>query len=117
MLTAVACLGGLTFALASLLVLADRRLRVEEDPRIDQVEDMLPHANCGACGYPGCRPFAEALVAGDTAPGKCTVSSDAGRAAIAAYLGVAVGVYVGHHREVWRASETIEALDLAPRAS
>lgn len=89
--TAVATLGGLTFALASLLVVASRRLHVQEDPRIDAVEAMLPHANCGACGYPGCRPFAEALVAGIAEPAGCTVSSDTGRRQIAAYLGIAVG--------------------------
>ncbi len=90
-LTAVGALGGLTLVLASLLVFAQRKLRVEEDPRIDDVEEMLPHANCGACGLPGCRPFAEALVRGEVLPGKCTVSSEAGRFAIAAYLGVDVG--------------------------
>jgi RnfABCDGE-type electron transport complex B subunit len=89
--TAVGAIGGLTLLLAALLVLADRRLRVEEDPRIDAVEEMLPHANCGACGFPGCRPFAEALVGGGAKPGGCTVSSDAGRQAIAAFLGVEVG--------------------------
>jgi Na+-translocating ferredoxin:NAD+ oxidoreductase RNF subunit RnfB len=90
-LTAVACLGGLTFALASLLVLANRKLYVEEDPRIDIVEEMLPHANCGACGFPGCRPFAEAVVEGEVLPGKCTVSTDAERENIASFLGVDVG--------------------------
>ena len=89
--TAVMALGGLTLALASLLVVANRRLHVEEDPRIDVVEDLLPHANCGACGRPGCRPFAEALVAGEARPGQCTVSDDAGRERIAAFLGVEVG--------------------------
>ncbi|MBT8220457.1 MAG: RnfABCDGE type electron transport complex subunit B [Bacteroidia bacterium] len=90
-LIAVAALGGLTFLLAVMLVVANKKLYVFEDPRIDQVEDMLPHANCGACGYPGCRPFAEALVTGKALPGKCTVSSDEGRAAIAEFLGVALG--------------------------
>lgn len=90
-LTAVAALGGLALALTSLLVLANRKLHVEEDPRIDVVEGMLPLVNCGACGFPGCRPFAEALVENRTAPGKCTVSNDTGRARIAAYLGVDVG--------------------------
>ena len=90
-LTAVAALGGLTVVLASALVLANRKLYVYEDPRIDVVEDMLPHANCGACGYPGCRPFAEALTQGKALPGKCTVSSEEGRAAIATFLGVDVG--------------------------
>lgn len=91
MLTAVGALGGLTLLLASLLVVANRKLYVAEDPRIDIVEEMLPHANCGACGYPGCRPFAEALVQGESLPGKCTVSSEDGRVQIANFLGVDVG--------------------------
>ena len=90
-LIALAALGGLTFLLASMLIVANRKLYVYEDPRIDVVEDMLPHANCGACGYPGCRPFAEALVSGDALPGKCTVSSEEGRVNIARYLGVDLG--------------------------
>lgn len=88
---AVAALGGLTLLLALMLVIANRKLYVYEDPRIDAVEDLLPHANCGACGFPGCRPFAEAVVQGDVLPGKCTVSSDEGREAIATYLGVSLG--------------------------
>lgn len=90
-LIALATLGGLTLILATMLVVANRKLYVYEDPRIDQVEDMLPHANCGACGFPGCRPFAEALVDGKVLPGKCTVSSDEGRTQIAQFLGVDMG--------------------------
>jgi Na+-translocating ferredoxin:NAD+ oxidoreductase RNF subunit RnfB len=45
--------------MASVLAIANRWLFVFEDPRIDEVEDLLPKANCGACGAPGCRPFAE----------------------------------------------------------
>jgi len=88
---AVIAIGGLTLFLAVMLVIANKKLYVHEDPRIDQVETMLPKANCGACGYPGCRPFAEALVKGDVLPGKCTVSSDEGRIAIGDYLGISVG--------------------------
>jgi len=90
-LTAVGTIGGLTLALASFLVVANRKLHVEEDPRIDVVEELLPHANCGACGFPGCRPFAEALVVGSVSPGKCTVSTEDGRLSIAEFLGVDVG--------------------------
>jgi RnfABCDGE-type electron transport complex B subunit len=90
-LTAVAAVSGLTVILASALVLANKKLYVYEDPRIDTVEEMLPHANCGACGFPGCRPFAEALTTGQALPGKCTVSSDEDRAEIANFLGVALG--------------------------
>lgn len=90
-LTAMTAIAGITLTLALLLVLANKKLYVYEDPRIDIVDEMLPHANCGACGYPGCRPFAEALVAGETQPAKCTVSSEEGRIAIANYLGVDAG--------------------------
>ena len=90
-LIALAALGGLTLLLAIMLILANKKLYVYEDPRIEVVEDMLPHANCGACGYPGCRPFAEALVSEVVLPGKCTVSSEEGRVLIAEYLGVALG--------------------------
>lgn len=90
-LIALASLGSLTLLLAVMLIVANKKLYVYEDPRIDKVEDMLPHANCGACGYPGCRPFAEALVGGKVLPGKCTVSSDEGREKIAHFLGVSLG--------------------------
>jgi Na+-translocating ferredoxin:NAD+ oxidoreductase RNF subunit RnfB len=52
---------------------------------------MLPNVNCGACGYPGCRGFAEAAVRGDVAPAKCTVMTEDARADVAAYLGVDAG--------------------------
>jgi electron transport complex protein RnfB len=91
LLTGVGAIGGLTLALATLLVIAHRLLHVEEDPRIDVVEELLPLANCGACGYPGCRPFAEALVAGETLPGRCTVGSAESAEGIASFLGVDVG--------------------------
>ncbi len=90
-LTAVGVLSGLTIILATALVLANKKLYVYEDPRIDVVEEMLPHANCGACGFPGCRPFAEALTTGAALPGKCTVSSAEEREQIARFLGVDVG--------------------------
>jgi len=76
--------------LAAVLSVANRRLYVYEDPKIDEVEELLPHANCGACGTPGCRPFAEALVAQTVDPGLCTVNSSDMNKMIADFLGVAV---------------------------
>ena len=84
----MAALGGV---LAGLLALANRRLFVYEDPRIDDVEEMLPHANCGACGTPGCRPFAEKIVKGEVDPGLCTVNSKEMNQAIADFVGVEMG--------------------------
>lgn len=88
---AIIALGTLTLLLTTMLAVGQKKLYVYEDPRIDMVEEMLPHANCGACGHPGCRPFAEALVAGTVLPGKCSVSSEEGRKKIADYLGVDAG--------------------------
>lgn len=83
-------LTGLGLLFAVILAAAYKRLKVEEDPRIDQVEEMLPHANCGACGEPGCRAFAERVVSGEMNPAKCTVSSLEKINEIAAYLGVSL---------------------------
>ncbi|MCD4780934.1 MAG: RnfABCDGE type electron transport complex subunit B [Candidatus Omnitrophica bacterium] len=47
---------------AVILYLIAQQFKIDEDPRIDEVENELPLANCGACGYPGCRNFAEAIV-------------------------------------------------------
>lgn len=82
---------GLGGTLGVVLALANRQLRVEEDPRLDQVEVFLPGNNCGACGEPGCRAFAEKAVAGKIAPSKCTVSPPEELEAIAELLGVEVG--------------------------
>ncbi|MCB0264308.1 MAG: Fe-S cluster protein, partial [Calditrichaeota bacterium] len=70
-LTAIAFLGGLSVLLAVILVIANAKLKVYEDPRIEVVSDMLPGANCGACGFPGCRAFAERVVTGDQQPSGC----------------------------------------------
>lgn len=84
-------MAGLGVGLAGLLAVASRKLFVFEDPRIDDVEEMLPHANCGACGTPGCRQFAEALVKGTVNPVQCTVNSAEMTRGIAEFLGVQVG--------------------------
>ena len=84
-------MGGLGLTLAVILTLANKRLFVAEDPRIDDVEEMLPKTNCGACGCPGCRAFAEACVAGDANPAQCTVSPPEMSAFIADFLGVELG--------------------------
>lgn len=84
-------MAGLGALLAGVLAVANQRLFVYEDPRIDAVESLLPKSNCGACGMAGCRNFAEQVVAGEATPAQCTVSSPAQAAAIATMLGVSVG--------------------------
>lgn len=84
-------MAGLGLVFGTVLALSYRFLKVEEDPRIEDVEGMLPGSNCGACGEPGCRALAEKIVSGVVAPSKCTVSSPAGIEAIADFLGVDAG--------------------------
>jgi len=57
------CTVGITAAV--ILYFVAQKFKVIKDPRIDNVEQALPAANCGACGYPGCRAFAEACVKAD----------------------------------------------------
>lgn len=90
-LLAVAIIGGIGLVFATLIAVANRKLKVWEDPRIEVVAGMLPNANCGACGVPGCRAFAERLVAGTSKPAGCNVASPELREQIAAYLGVDAG--------------------------
>lgn len=88
---AIAFMSVLGLVLSGVLAIANRRMWVYEDPRIDEVEEMLPKTNCGACGTAGCRPFAEALISRDLTPANCTVSSAEEIDEIAEYLGVEAG--------------------------
>jgi electron transport complex protein RnfB len=40
---------------------ASRRFAVEDDPVVEKIDELLPQSQCGQCGYPGCRPYAEAV--------------------------------------------------------
>lgn len=84
-------MAGIGVILAAILAFADKKFYVYEDPRIDEVEALLPKANCGACGTTGCRSFAEAAVEGKIAPGKCTVNSPGNILLIAEILKVEAG--------------------------
>ena len=59
---AISALGGLGLVAAIILYFIANKFKVFEDPKIDLVEDALPSANCGGCGFPGCRAYAEATV-------------------------------------------------------
>jgi RnfABCDGE-type electron transport complex B subunit len=82
-------MGGLGLLLSLALLLAAKRFYVYEDPRIGQVEELLPGANCGGCGKAGCKAFAEALVAGED--GNCPVCGQDAMTEIARLLGKELG--------------------------
>lgn len=81
-------LGGLS---AVSLYFVAQRFHVYEDPQIDDVEEMLPGANCGGCGFPGCRGLAEAMVNQEDISGlSCPVAGGEKMKEIATFLGKAV---------------------------
>ena len=84
-------LGGVGLFFGFLIALANKKFYVWEDPRISEVEELLPNSNCGACGQPGCRAFAEAVVEGKEQPSGCTVMGEEDLADVASYLGVDAG--------------------------
>jgi electron transport complex protein RnfB len=90
-LFSAAVLGSVSLFFASLIAIANKKLKVWEDPRIDAVSGMLPGSNCGACGAAGCRSFAEELIAGQRQPAQCTQLGAEDVADIADYLGVEAG--------------------------
>ncbi len=81
LLTLLALIFGLGLGVAAI------RLRVEQDPVVDRVDAILPQTQCGQCGFPGCRPYAEALAAGEADINQCPPGGDAGMRALADLLG------------------------------
>ena len=70
------------------LAFAAKKFAVKEDPRVEQVSEVLAHAHCGACGYPGCRQYAEAVVMDpDVKPTLCTPGGAATAEAVAKVTG------------------------------
>jgi Na+-translocating ferredoxin:NAD+ oxidoreductase RNF subunit RnfB len=87
-LIAVISLGAIALVIAVILYAASKKFAVYEDPRIALVAEVLPQANCGGCGYPGCSGFADACVKADTLEGKfCPVGGQVVMDKVASILG------------------------------
>ncbi|MDD2365739.1 MAG: RnfABCDGE type electron transport complex subunit B [Desulfuromonadaceae bacterium] len=70
-----------------ILGIAGKKFAVENDPRVDKIIEIMPGANCGACGLAGCAVFAEAVVAGEVNPKLCTPGGAGLYEKIAAIMG------------------------------
>ncbi len=90
MLMAIIIMGGVAFFFSTVLVIADKKLRVEVDPRIEEIAALLPQANCGGCGFPGCKGYATAIVMNGAPVGKCAPSGAEVNEAIGRIMGVEV---------------------------
>jgi len=87
MIAAIAAFAVLAAAFGLLLGYASIRFHVEGDPIADQVDALLPQTQCGQCGHPGCRPYAEAVAAGEEEINKCAPGGEATILALADLLG------------------------------
>jgi len=67
---------------------ASGKFRVETDPVVEQINDILPQTQCGQCNYPGCRPYAEAIASGEAGINQCPPGGESGIRALADLLGV-----------------------------
>ena len=72
----------------TILAVASKVFAVEKDPREDAIVEILPGANCGGCGYPGCGGCAEAILAGKAPVTACAPAGPENAAKIAAIMGV-----------------------------
>lgn len=90
MLEATLALGIAGLIFGGLLAMAAQKFKVEVDPKVTEILSVLPGANCGGCGYPGCSGLAEAIVKGEAPVSACVVGGDAVAEKIADIMGVAV---------------------------
>jgi electron transport complex protein RnfB len=77
-------------ALGLLLGQASKRFKLEGDPLVEHIDALLPQMQCGQCGYPGCRPYAEAMARKDADINRCPPGGATGVKALAELLGVEV---------------------------
>lgn len=75
-LSALLALGSMAISFGALLGFASIKFRVEGNPVVDQINNLLPQTQCGQCGYPGCKPYAEAISGGEEI-NRCPPGGDA----------------------------------------
>jgi electron transport complex protein RnfB len=88
MLTAILVMAGLALILGAVLGWAEIRFRVEEDPLVEKIDAVLPQTQCGQCGYPGCKPYAEAIASHEAEINRCPPGGEEGIKRLAELLGV-----------------------------
>jgi Na+-translocating ferredoxin:NAD+ oxidoreductase subunit B len=87
MFPALLTLGSITLTTGLLLVWLARRLQPDEDSLVEKINQVLPQTQCAQCGYPGCRPYAEAIARGETDINQCPPGGEQGVRELATLLG------------------------------
>lgn len=88
MLTAILAITIMALIFGLLLGYASIRFKVEGDPIADQIDKLLPQTQCGQCSFPGCRPYAEAIAAGEADINRCPPGGESTIQALADLLEV-----------------------------
>lgn len=83
-------MGGLGVVIGTALLIASKKFYVYEDPKVVAIDDALPGANCGGCGFPGCTANAEAIAKGEQDVNSCVAAGEEVAMAIAEIMGVSL---------------------------
>ncbi|MBD5250204.1 MAG: RnfABCDGE type electron transport complex subunit B [Bacteroides sp.] len=113
-LISILVLGGIGVIAAILLYFISRRFNVVEDPRIGQVEELLPGANCGGCGRSGCHDFAVACVGADSLEGLVCPASGS---SVMARIGEIVGLVASEAKPKVAVLKCNGTCDVRPRVA
>jgi electron transport complex protein RnfB len=87
MLSALLIMAGIAVVLGAALGYASIRFKVEGDPLVDKIDAILPQTQCGQCGYPGCRPYADAISKGEADINQCPPGGEEGIRKLSDLLG------------------------------
>lgn len=87
MLSALLVMTGIALAIGAALGYAAVRFRVEGDPLVEKIDAILPQTQCGQCGYPGCKPYAQAIASGEAEINQCPPGGEEGIRKLADLLG------------------------------
>lgn len=98
LLPALLAMVGLALIFGGVLGFAAVKFKVEGDPIVEQLDELLPQTQCGQCGYPGCRPYAQAIADGDEI-NKCPPGGQSTINAIAGLLDVEAPTLDEEHGE------------------
>lgn len=87
MIEAITGLGGLALVFGLVLGYTAIRFRVDGDPMAEKINAILPQTQCGQCGFPGCKPYAQAIARGEADINRCPPGGEAGVQKLADLLG------------------------------
>ncbi|MBI5429109.1 MAG: electron transport complex subunit RsxB [Nitrosomonadales bacterium] len=88
MLSALLVMAAIAIVLGAVLGFAAIKFRVQGNPLVDKIDAVLPQTQCGQCGFPGCKPYATAIAAGEATINKCPPGGEEGIQKLADLLGV-----------------------------